>query len=319
MAVLLTLVTLVIIISIVKGRAMLDAVRGSYKAENGVICEDNLGCFGNKPPYNHMMLPDPAEEIGTEFRLFRLRQQEIPLYITNRNFSLWAENENTFEQNLRTVFIIHGFRDGNAKWPLLIKDALLEKGNFNVFIVDWSKGAAAETYTFHDYDKVVSNTRIVGAEVGLFIHYLMDVKNLDPQNIHIIGHSLGSHISGFASKWIQQNDTKVIGGITGLDPAGPCFYESPPTARLDRTDAEFVDIIHTIYALSPEEGFGLKGPLGHFDFYPNGGVNQPGCKSVEEAESTLFNEISSNPLKLFTLIKKLSSGKSQESGCRSSS
>lgn len=33
--------------------------------------------------------------------------------------------------------------------------------------------------------------------------------------------------------------------ITGLDPAQPYFQGTPPEVRLDKTDAEFVDVIHT--------------------------------------------------------------------------
>lgn len=31
----------------------------------------------------------------------------------------------------------------------------------------------------------------------------------------------------------------------GLDPAGPAFYSQPPERRIDKTDADFVDILHT--------------------------------------------------------------------------
>lgn len=57
----------------------------------------------------------------------------------------------------------------------------------------------------------------------------------------MIGHSLGAQVAGYAG---QKLDGKV-GRITGLDPAGPMFEHLPPSVRLDPTDAQFVDVIHT--------------------------------------------------------------------------
>uniref|UniRef100_A0A0P4W513 Lipase domain-containing protein n=1 Tax=Scylla olivacea TaxID=85551 RepID=A0A0P4W513_SCYOL len=31
----------------------------------------------------------------------------------------------------------------------------------------------------------------------------------------------------------------------GMDPAGPWFYDNPESSRLDKTDADFVQVIHT--------------------------------------------------------------------------
>lgn len=53
---------------------------------------------------------------------------------------------------------------------------------------------------------------------------------------------------------------------TGLDPAGPCFRSVPPTARLHADAAHRVDVLHTNI-----DGFGIAEPLGHVDFYANGG------------------------------------------------
>lgn len=57
-----------------------------------------------------------------------------------------------------------------------------------------------------------------------------------------------------------------------LDPAGKYFEAEHPDARLDSRDAQFVDVIHTDL-----DDSGLEQPLGHLDFYPNGGENQKGC------------------------------------------
>ena len=60
--------------------------------------------------------------------------------------------------------------------------------------------------------------------------------------------------------------------VPGLDPAGPLFWDSPKI-RLDKSDAGFVDVIHTCAGY-----MGYKDPIGHADFYPNGGTwVQPGC------------------------------------------
>ena len=67
-------------------------------------------------------------------------------------------------------------------------------------------------------------------------------------------------------------------GWLGLDPAGPRFDNFDEDAKLDRSDAQFVDVIHTNgQSLSVDGGFGLLKQSGHVDFYPNGGEKQPGC------------------------------------------
>lgn len=51
--------------------------------------------------------------------------------------------------------------------------------------------------------------------------------------------------------------------------------------KLDPTDAEFVDVIHTDVL-----GRGMLRAMGHVDFYPNIGPHQPGCQEANmEGES----------------------------------
>lgn len=60
--------------------------------------------------------------------------------------------------------------------------------------------------------------------------------------------------------------------ITGLDPALPGFITPNIDDKLDKTDAEFVDVYHTNAFMQ-----GQFEESGHVDFYMNGGVIQPGC------------------------------------------
>ena len=72
-------------------------------------------------------------------------------------------------------------------------------------------------------------------------------KNAKLQDFHIVGHSLGAHIAGYAGeKLISMNrEAGKLGRITALDPAQPLFQNTPEFVRLDPGDADFVDVIHT--------------------------------------------------------------------------
>ncbi|XP_050564214.1 lipase member I isoform X2 [Cygnus atratus] len=164
----------------------------------------------------------------------------------------------------KTVFVIHGFRPTGSPpaWLGDIKELLLSSGDINLIIVDWNRGATTVIYT-----TAVENCRKVAETLKNYVDQMLaDGASLD--SMHMIGVSLGAHIAGFVG---HKYDGK-LGRITGLDPAGPSFTREPPEGRLDRTDAKFVDVIHT-----DSDVLGFKKPLGTIDFYPNGGMDQPGC------------------------------------------
>lgn len=78
--------------------------------------------------------------------------------------------------------------------------------------------------------------------------------------------------------WMLSRTPTFSLSCTGLDPARPGFDFDDPAARLDSSDAMFVDVIHTDVRNGPiDSSLGLQRSCGHVDFYPNGGKQQPGC------------------------------------------
>lgn len=63
--------------------------------------------------------------------------------------------------------------------------------------------------------------------------------------------------------------------ITALNPAQ--FLENNPILALVKTDSNYTEVIHTEITK-----LGIVKDVGHVDFYPNGGVDQPGCKDDDE-------------------------------------
>lgn len=204
-----------------------------------------------------------AEKSDVKFQLFANRSQE-GIYLTQEDLE-----HVKIETNIPTKIFIHGWNSNlQSNWYNAFRDEYFKKNNCNVIYVDWFEPGSKE------YPVSAANVKPVGNFIGDFII----ATNIKLDNVHVIGKSLGAHVASYVGKKIQEKTGRKLGRITGLDPASPKFEldELPEDKRLNKSDAEFVDIIHT------DAGFyGFKMPLGTVDFYPNGGGTQPGCGSDE--------------------------------------
>ncbi|XP_075909919.1 lipase member H-like isoform X1 [Petromyzon marinus] len=169
-------------------------------------------------------------------------------------------------QERRVTFIVHGFRISGSKpvWlDSMVATLHAVRPEGDVIVVDWNHGA-----THLVYSAAVKNVRPVAMELAHLIHRLVRDGEVLPARVHLIGASLGAHISGMAGA----NLNGSLGRISALDAAGPEFEDRNADDRLDHTDAGFVDVYH-----SDTDMFGIKASVGHVDFYVNGGEDQPGC------------------------------------------
>lgn len=107
--------------------------------------------------------------------------------------------------------------------------------------------------------------RALAAVIDSLVENGMNLRNLT-----VVGHSLGAHIVGRAAKQLKSDGKIPV--IVGLDPASVLFDFEDTNKRLADTDADYVQVIHT------DGGhYSIEYPIGHADFYPNGGRQQPGC------------------------------------------
>ncbi|KAK2503251.1 hypothetical protein MC885_010234 [Smutsia gigantea] len=242
-------------------------------AQGKEVCYGDIGCFSDAEPWAGTairplkILPWSPEKIGTHFLLYTNKNPNtFQILLPTDPSTIEASN---FQTDKKTRFIIHGFIDkGNENWLLEMCQNMFQVEEVNCICVDWTKGAQT-TYT-----QAANNVRVVGAQVAQMLSMLLTNHSYSPSQVHLIGHSLGAHVAGEAG-----SKTPGLGRITGLDPVEASFQGTPEEVRLDPSDADFVDVIHTDAApLIPFVGFGSSQLMGHLDFFPNGGEEMPGCQ-----------------------------------------
>ncbi|CAG9785511.1 unnamed protein product [Diatraea saccharalis] len=159
--------------------------------------------------------------------------------------------------------VTHGWMSKETtEWLQSIKNRFIQTADINVITVDWHEISQNPFYPW-----AALCTRYVGKRTSKLLGTLSDTFNLNNSHIHLIGHSLGAHVMGYVGNFSKQRIQRIT--------ARPMF-ELPMMAenhRLEKSDAQFVDIIHTCAGV-----YGYKFSHGHADFYPNNGKPcQPGC------------------------------------------
>ncbi|XP_014226311.1 pancreatic lipase-related protein 2-like [Trichogramma pretiosum] len=256
---------------------VLSTLGGKVIGDSGITCSDfkNMAVVGS---ILKIFSSKTREDVGVDFFL-STREQRQPAELSIVNWS--ALQSSGFDPTKKTYIVIHGYKSGGRKsWVLDLKDKLLDARGGNVILVDWSQGSNVKNYI-----NAARNTPFATDRIFNFLQTLrVQVERLSVNGpvmwnrLHFIGHSLGAQISAQTSNLLKENSFWKVERITGLDPAKPCFSGIDPRLKIDKSDADFVDIIHT--QADDHGGFdslGTKERVGHIDFYVNGGVAQPQC------------------------------------------
>lgn len=263
----------------------------------------DLGCFYIHYPFKHVgLLPEHPQYINTRFFVMDPRKiykthhhhstnkadessttesteeshgppQGLKAFEIDYNATSPEESWTFVNKESHVAFIIHGFNGKSTMKELVdLGLAMVEHTNAVVVMVDWDRGAR-----YPWYEQAVVNMQVVARSLALLIERMRGFRKLNTDYVHLIGFSLGAHVAGLAGRFAQERFHYQYGRITALDPAWPLMegYDTHVSAK----DARFVDAIHTSAGDRILLGqMGMQHPVGHVDFYPNGGrVPQPHC------------------------------------------
>ncbi|KAL1117628.1 hypothetical protein AAG570_003943 [Ranatra chinensis] len=131
-------------------------------------------------------------------------------------------------------------------------------------MVDWTDVAGILIYPI-----ALLGVPVPGGDVANLVDALVAANVTTKPKTHLIGFSMGAHVAGTAGSLLAPK----VGRITGLDAGGPGYNPFDLDNWLDKSDAVFVDGIHTCGGY-----LGYAGRYAHVDFYPNKGEPiQPAC------------------------------------------
>lgn len=115
-------------------------------------------------------------------------------------------------------------------------------------------------------------------------------QGMNISNFYGVGHSYGALINAGVSKYFKNTFSLPFSRLTVCDPPesygllGP-ILATRNVAKVDKNDALFVDVIH-----SNAYSWGDAGTRGKIDFWPNGGMWQPGCPGCPGCTAAAANQ-----------------------------
>nr|XP_016997292.2 lipoprotein lipase [Drosophila takahashii] len=227
-----------------------------------------------EPPHRRLFQQVVGNTLTAAFGLNAMNKGQVEMgegqaEVTSEQVNLYdaaSLRRSRFSPFNPTRILIHGWLgNANANMYSALLPAYLDlrNGNYNIFTVDWGRGAIA------DYITASYRVKPVGKVLAKFVDFLHQEAGLRFEDLQLVGFSMGAHVAGLAGKHLRTGRLRMI---RALDPALPFFRYAKEKERLTAEDADYVEVLHTSVG-----SYGFDRPLGHADFYANWGSQQPGC------------------------------------------
>jgi len=166
-------------------------------------------------------------------------------------------NSTNFDPTRPTKVIAHGLGGGTHIDKIFAYAYIAYAGvYYNVIGVDWRSIKKGD-----GWDVSLGN---VGKYTAHFLQDLVNNHGLKIEDVHCIGFSYGTHVIGYTGVFVNQLGLGKIPRGTALDPVA-----KHGGIQAAKDNFGYLDVIHS-------SSLGILDPLGHVDFYPNGGQKQPG-------------------------------------------
>ncbi|CAH2234764.1 jg25976 [Pararge aegeria aegeria] len=143
--------------------------------------------------------PDPNVTLNlyTEAEPFK---KEVDLFSED-----WLR-QSSWEPSHETILLIHGYAGGDDTLPIVVlRDAYLRRGGYNVFMMDWGQLSQPPCYV-----AAVHNLRPVARCVAEALGSLRRA-GLRPDRLTCVGHSLGAHMCGIMANYLNFRLNRIIG------------------------------------------------------------------------------------------------------------
>lgn len=109
------------------------------------------------------------------------------------------------------MYFFYLARNRVRTYPTRMKNALLEREDCNVIVVNWKPGARGF------YPQAAGNIRLVGVQIAVLIRFLITSSSGSSSfadRFYIVGYSLGAHVAGYAGAYLKECGM-TLGRITG--------------------------------------------------------------------------------------------------------
>jgi len=222
-------------------------------------------CIKGAPIDVQQEIDAPVDEIYYQLFTRKNPTEFQPLFLND----LDALKKSNYNPNADVKFYCPGWGN-NGSIGYSAKDEYLLREDVNVFAIDWR---SVQNPNLTDANNIIFET---GLHTAAFIDSLIDYGT--PRSaFHLIGHSAGCHLAGATSSAVSSGK---LPRITGLDPARSDYKltMNEDYSGLSKNDADFVEVVHTNGGTN-HSTIAIFDPIGHVDFYANGGQHQPGCQN----------------------------------------